>query len=115
MDLVLDGFRNDFGIQVGPKINQKSVQEGMKNKMRFWMDFGWLLERYWVDFGSKLEARLKQSWHQKQRKKEYENYVKKDAQKRSSNEPSGKKSAMETPRAGLARRARGMVRMGKNG
>ena len=37
--------------------------------MRFWMDFGWLLERCWVDFGSKLEAKLEQSWHQKRKKK----------------------------------------------
>ena len=41
------------------------------------MDFGELLERCWVDFGSKLEAKLKPSWHRKRRKREYESYVKK--------------------------------------
>ena len=78
----MDRFRGDFGFQVRPKIHQKSVQEGIKNKMRFWMDFGWLLERCWVDFGSKLEAKLEPSWHQKRRKREYENYVKKRCPKK---------------------------------
>ena len=36
----------------------------IKNKMRFGMDFGWLLDRFLVDFGPKLGAKLGPSWHQ---------------------------------------------------
>ena len=35
-----------------------------------------------VDLGSKLEAKLEPSWHQKRRKREYENYVKKRCPKK---------------------------------
>ena len=87
----MGGFWSDFGLQVGPKIHQKSVQEGIKNKMRFWMDFGWLLEGFWVDFGSKLEAKLEPSCDQNEGKRSLKTRSKKDAQKSWSKEPFGKK------------------------
>ena len=40
------------------------MQKVIKNKMRFWMDLGGLLERFWVDFGPKLGGKLGPSWHQ---------------------------------------------------
>ena len=47
--------------QVGQKIHQKSIQGGMKNKMRFWIDFGWLLDRFLIDVGPKLGGKLEPS------------------------------------------------------
>ena len=55
-------FWGGFGTQVEAKIHQKSVQEGIKNKIKFWMDFGRLLDRFLVDFGAKLGAKLEPSW-----------------------------------------------------
>ena len=46
------------------KINKKAI----KNKMRFGMDLGWLLDRLLVDFGPKLEVKLGSSWHQNRSK-----------------------------------------------
>ena len=53
------GFR---GVQVGAKIHQKSVHNGIKNKIKFSMGFGRLLDRFWTDFGWILEAKLEPSW-----------------------------------------------------
>ena len=46
------------------KIDQKSIKKAIKNKMRFWIDFGWLLDRFWSDFGPKLGGKMGPSWHQ---------------------------------------------------
>ncbi len=50
------------------KIDQKSIQKGIENKMQVEMDFGWLLGRFFVDFEPKLGAKLGPSWHQNLRK-----------------------------------------------
>ena len=54
----------DLGVENLLKINQKSMQNVIKNKVRFWMGPGRLLERFWVDFGSKLGGKLGPSWHE---------------------------------------------------
>ena len=58
----------DLEIKNLPKIGQESIEKVIKNKMRFWMHLGWLLERLLVDFGSKLGVKLEPSWHPNRRK-----------------------------------------------
>ena len=65
---IFDGFLIDFGVENRSKIDQKSIEKGIKNKMQVGMDFGWLLDRFLVDFGPKLGAKLGASWHQNSKK-----------------------------------------------
>ena len=58
----------DLGIEDPAQIHQKSIQKVIKNKMRFWMHLGLLLERFLMDFGPKLGVKLEPSWHQNRRK-----------------------------------------------
>ena len=60
---LFDSFLIDFWWIWMLKIYQKSIQKVIKNKMRFWMHLGWLLERFWLDFGSKLGGKTKPNWH----------------------------------------------------
>ena len=59
-----DRFLINFGVENRSKIDQTSIKKAIKNMMRFWIDFGWLLDRFLVDFGPKLGAKLGPSWHQ---------------------------------------------------
>ena len=61
--LICDGFLIDLGVENQPKIDQKSIKKGIKNKMQVGMDFGWLLDRSWSDFGPKLGGKMGPSWH----------------------------------------------------
>ena len=61
---IFDRFLIDFGVENRSKIDQKSIEKGIKNKMQVGMDFGWLLDRFLIDFGPKLGAKLGPSWHQ---------------------------------------------------
>ena len=59
-----DRFLINFGVENRSKIDQTSIKKAIKNMMRFWIDFGWLLDRFLVDFGPKLGLKLGPSWHQ---------------------------------------------------
>ena len=65
---IFDGFLIDFGVENRSKIDQKSIEKGIKNKMQVGMDFGWLLDRFLIDFGPKLGVKLGSSWQQNRRK-----------------------------------------------
>ena len=67
-------FLLDFGIANQAKINNKSIQKHDKNKIRFWIDFCWLLGGFWGGFGAQVEAKLRPSWNQ--------NPLKTDAEKK---------------------------------
>ena len=71
----------DLGSKIYAKIIEKSIQKAIKNKMRFWMDLGGLLERFWVYFGSKLGGKLEPSWHQNQKNEGTKTMSKKVMQK----------------------------------
>ena len=62
IDFLLQHY--DLGAENQTKIDQNSIKKAIKNKMRFWIDFGWLLDRFWSDFGPKLGGKLGPSWHQ---------------------------------------------------
>ena len=55
--------------QVGSKIDQKSIQEAIKNKSQLGWHFGGLLGPTWLQNGAKLEGKLAPSWHQNLRKR----------------------------------------------
>ena len=44
------------------KLDQKSIKKWIKNKMRFGIDFGWLLDRFligfWAQVGGQVGAKL---------------------------------------------------------
>ena len=65
---IFDRFLVDFGVENRRKINQKSIQKAIENKMQVGMDFGWLLDRFLMDFEPKLGVKLGPSWHQNRRK-----------------------------------------------
>ena len=75
--LIFGRFLIDSGFENRAKIDPKSIQKAIENKMRFGMDFGGLLEWFWNDFGPKLGAKLGPSWHQNRRKWGYQDDVKK--------------------------------------
>ena len=58
----------DLGVENLSKINQKSIQKAIENKMEVGMDFGWLLDRFLVDLGPKLGVKLGPSWHPNRKK-----------------------------------------------
>ena len=58
----------DFGVENRSKIDQKSIQKAIENKMQVGMDFGWLLDRFLIDLGAKLGAKVGPSWHQNRKK-----------------------------------------------
>ena len=66
--MIFDRFGLDLEVENQSKINEKSIQKAIENKMQVGMGFGWLLDRFVVDFGSKLGCKLGPSWHQNQRK-----------------------------------------------
>ena len=65
---IFDYFLDDLGVEKFQKIDQKSIQKGIENKMQVGMDFGWLLDRFLMDFEPKLGVKLGPSWHQNRRK-----------------------------------------------
>ena len=65
---IFDWFWVDLEVENRPKIDQKSIQKSIENKMQVEMDFGWLLDRFLVDFEPKLGAKLGSSWHRNLRK-----------------------------------------------
>ena len=56
--LILDRFLIAFGIENRWKINEKSIKKQIKNKMRFKIDFWWLLGGFWGGFGDEVETKL---------------------------------------------------------
>ena len=57
-----------FGDDNRQKIDQKTMQKAIENKMQVGMGFGWLLERFMTDFGFNWEGKLAPSWHQNRSK-----------------------------------------------
>ena len=55
---IFDWFWVDLGVENRPKIDQKSIQKSIENKMQVGMDFGWLLDRFLTDFEPKLGVKL---------------------------------------------------------
>ena len=66
--LIFQGFLVVFGIENHQKVDQKSMQKAIENKMQVGMGFGWLLGRFLIDFYSNLEGKLGPSWLQNRRK-----------------------------------------------
>ena len=58
----------DLEVENLSKIDEKSIQKAIENKMQVGMGFGWLLDRFLVDVGPKLGAKLGPSWHQNSKK-----------------------------------------------
>ena len=53
-----------FGVENRCKIDKKSIKKQIKNKMRFGIDFWWLLGGFWGGFGGQVGAKLGPSWGQ---------------------------------------------------
>ena len=66
--MIVDRFRVDLEVENQSKIDEKTIQKAIENKMQVGMGFGWLLDRFLLDFGSKLGGKLGPSWHQNRRK-----------------------------------------------
>ena len=58
LGLIFDRFLVDFGIENRWKIDEKSIKKQIKNKMRFGIDFWWLLDGFWGGFGGQVGAKL---------------------------------------------------------
>ena len=58
LGLIFDGFWGDFGVENRWKIDKKSIKKQIKNKMRFGIDFWWLLGGFWGGFGGQVGAKL---------------------------------------------------------
>ena len=56
--MIFDRFLMDLEVENQSKIDEKSIQKAIENKMQVGMGFGWLLDRFLVDFGSKLGGKL---------------------------------------------------------
>ena len=54
----------DFGVENRPKINQKSIENDLENKIQVGLHVWWLLDRIWLDFGAMLGPKLAPSWAQ---------------------------------------------------
>ena len=58
----------DFWLILASKIDEKSIKKWIKkqikNKMRFGIDLGWLLDRFLIDLGPKLGGKMEPSWDQ---------------------------------------------------
>ena len=61
--MIFDRFGVDLEVENQSKIDEKSIQKAMENKMQVGMGSAWLLDRFLVDFGSKLGGKLVPSWH----------------------------------------------------
>ena len=66
--MIVDRFWVDLDVENLSKINEKSIQKAIENKMQVGMVFGWLLDGFLVDLGCKLGGKLGPSWHQNRRK-----------------------------------------------
>ena len=56
LELIFDRFLLDFGIENQWKIDEKWIKKQIKNKMRFGIDFWWLLGGFWGGFGRQVGA-----------------------------------------------------------
>ena len=45
-------------------MDEKCIKKQIKNKMRFGIDFWWLLGGFWGGFGGQVGAKLEPSWGQ---------------------------------------------------
>ena len=64
LGMIFDRFLVDFGIENRWKIDEKSIEKQIKNKMRFGIDFWRLLDGFWGGFGGQVGAKLEPSWGQ---------------------------------------------------
>ena len=60
LGLIFDRFLVDFGIENRWKIDEKSIKKQIKNKMRFGIDFWWLLGGFWEGFGGQVGTKIDQ-------------------------------------------------------
>ena len=61
--MIFDRFLVDLEVENQSKIDEKSIQKAIENKMQVGMGFGWLLDRFLIDLCPKLGAKLEPSWH----------------------------------------------------
>ena len=53
-----DEFLIDFGTNLGPKIDQKSIKNRLKNQSLFWSFFWSIFNRFLIDFGAQVGYKI---------------------------------------------------------